>query len=429
MRRELLVFLCLGSVNAAVVGKRGTSLGSTKPQPSPRYTPGQHAESTTSPSGGLLGLRASSSGNKKDAKDATFVKALSAKVLAEWKLRNTELLEKAKRTGDDFDDFVQAQTESANACSSRLLEAKQGLDALLHQVLGLQKTMREHEETLETTSKVINATNLALHKLKVTFKSETTACSKTTSTAMKEYQQYSKELKELVQMARPSVRFRMGLGMMATAKKVFLSDARSGEISQGWKSSRHPATPQGHKAGEVWKNSECTAFVAWAMGRRGGATEKHSHALKNLRNHGAGERKPDCRRQRAELQLVYLKAVKEIQDLRDKAKLRQTDVTCTRSAQINFNSESMTLVTKRQEHASLQVTATHALAALNPTLDNLRSKADRMKKYIKRQLTPECKNADKATEHLVAVRELILSLDKCPGKDQVDLKIPGKGPN
>merc|ERR1719321_1272992 len=63
---------------------------------------------------------------------------------------------------------------------------------------------------------------------------------------------------------------------------------------------------------------------------------------------------------------------------------------------------------------------------LEPLLNNGHEETAAMEKYLEKTLKKRCAQDDAAAEHLKAVRGLIMSLEKCPGRNDFKLMIPGQ---
>merc|ERR1719515_626790 len=88
----------------------------------------------------------------------------------------------------------------------------------------------------------------------------------------------------------------------------------------------------------------------------------------------------------------------------------------------------MTPLTEQQEESNDRIQAsTRALSSLMPTVELIRKRAEAMQEYIDETLTPECFEDGEVSEHLQKVRELIMELAECPGREDFQLTIPAKG--
>merc|ERR1719198_92241 len=63
---------------------------------------------------------------------------------------------------------------------------------------------------------------------------------------------------------------------------------------------------------------------------------------------------------------------------------------------------------------------------LEPLMQNGEEETKLLEKYLEKTLKKRCAQDDEATEHLKAVRRLIMSLEKCPGRNDFKLMIPGQ---
>merc|ERR1719235_364193 len=87
-------------------------------------------------------------------------------------------------------------------------------------------------------------------------------------------------------------------------------------------------------------------------------------------------------------------------------------------------SELVPLVSQRDIAIEKIEVASQAIAAIEPVLHLVKDKAEKLRKHIDETLKPECSHAGDASKLLVKVRELINSLEKCPGRNNFKLKIP-----
>merc|ERR1719265_367695 len=61
---------------------------------------------------------------------------------------------------------------------------------------------------------------------------------------------------------------------------------------------------------------------------------------------------------------------------------------------------------------------------LEPVLQMLERRVESLEKHINLTLTPECQEAAKVASTIKVVRDLIISLEKCPGRNDFRLQIP-----
>merc|ERR1719387_3097923 len=106
-------------------------------------------------------------------------------------------------------------------------------------------------------------------------------------------------------------------------------------------------------------------------------------------------------------------------------------MTCFEDAKSEKMAKLVPLTAQSQEAVKKIEAATAAIASLEPILENLRERTDKLMHKIDEELVPECFEADEVSEMLTKIREMILALEECPGKGDFALTIPKvtpKGP-
>merc|ERR1719387_819857 len=106
-------------------------------------------------------------------------------------------------------------------------------------------------------------------------------------------------------------------------------------------------------------------------------------------------------------------------------------MTCFEDAKSEKMAKLVPLTAQSQEAVKKIEAATAAIASLEPILENLRERTDKLTHKIDEELVPECFEADEVSEMLTKIREMILALEECPGRSDFALKIPKvtpKGP-
>merc|ERR1719161_1478690 len=87
----------------------------------------------------------------------------------------------------------------------------------------------------------------------------------------------------------------------------------------------------------------------------------------------------------------------------------------------------MTPLTAQQVESTEKIEASsRALGELSPVLDLAKKRAEKMQEHIDETLTPECYEGGEVSKHLETVRDLIMALGECPGRNSFSLKIPTK---
>merc|ERR1719387_996652 len=281
----------------------------------------------------------------------------------EWRMRHSAYLSVLNETEKGLAKSIAEQKSADVACSARLLSSKRKLDALLKETKTLSVQIDGHEEVLETENE----------KLK--------------KEALKDLKQYSAELKELVQIAKPS----------ASYEKAPIQQRSLLEVG-------------------AFTRERCLAFMDFA--------QKHSSGVIALKD----VPKKACDEQREELQKAFEKAYKDLTSLKKEAKERSEDTSCFEDAKSEKMAKLTPLAAQREECVSKIEAANSAIAALEPVLDNLKERVEKLKHKIDKELVPECSEADEVSDTLAKIREIILALEECPGRSDFVLTIPKATP-
>merc|ERR1711904_26382 len=131
-----------------------------------------------------------------------------------------------------------------------------------------------------------------------------------------------------------------------------------------------------------------------------------------------------CDTEREELQNAFTEAVITTRELLKDAQADVLDTTCKDTADAKKAAELVPLVAERERASSLIESSTQSIAAREPILDLVDSRSEKMSAHIYDVLTPECAEAKEVSGLLEKIRELILLLEECPGRNDFKLKIP-----
>jgi len=333
----------------------------------------QRASSMSKASSRMLQLKASST------------KMLSQDAHRDWRAKQTLLLGDTNESMGVLEDFIAKQQGSGDACSARLVESKRALDGFLGDLKSLTAQVDAHEEVLETETENLNITEMSVKAVLTVYEEAMEACAKEKQDALDLVSQYESELAELVQIADPSVRY---------THVTNLSEI-----------------PELFQVGSFTKE-RCLAFVEFVK-------HKANHSLQSTQHEPK-----DCDTQREELQEAFTEAVISIRDLVKQAQEDSEDKTCVETAEAKKAAGLVPLIAERDRAASMIETATESLAALEPVLDLVDDRAEKMSHHIYNVLTPECAEAKEVSEVLQKIRNLILLLEECPGRNDFKLKIP-----
>jgi len=326
---------------------------------------------------------------------------VSAGMHRAWLIEHKKLRKAANESTGALDMFIKAQNSSSDACSSRLMESKRVLDGLLKDLKAIEEQVESHEELLQTETENLNITHNAIDAAETIYDGEIEECEKLKDDAHKDLEMYNAELQELEQIADPKVRYEHSVKVTLPEKGEKFNAAddlnNSALLEQG-----------------VFSMSSCNAFKAFSL-------QSKILSFTNVKN-------LTCDEQREELQKAFTEAYITVQNLIKDATERGEDKSCFEAAEAKRTSALVPLTSQREQASARIEYSTQALAMLQPVLNLLKGRVEKLQEHINETLTPECKEAAKVSETLNAVRELIISLEKCPGRNDFRLKIPDTNP-
>jgi hypothetical protein len=308
-----------------------------------------------------------------------------------WSEEHHRLFKVANDTTDSLDQFIRAQNRfvSSDHCSARLMESKRALDGLLKDLASISKQVESHEEVLATETENLNITHKSIDAVESTFEEDKAACEKLKQDAEDDFNTFSNELEELKQIANPAVRY-----THAVSVNIPLANQSATALL----------------GTATWSQTQCSTFVNFTLHSVVGKTA----AAKNL----------TCDEQRGELQKVYTETYLAVRDLIKDAQERIQDKSCMDTAEAKRTSEIVPLTSQRETAAGRIEYSTQALAMLEPVLHMLERRVEKLEQHIKLTLTPECQEAAKVSSTIKVIRDLIISLEKCPGRNDFRLQIP-----
>merc|ERR1719161_831239 len=315
-----------------------------------------------------------------------------------WRIEHQKLQKLQKVANDTLDVFIKMQNSSNDACSSRLMESKRVLDGLLKDLKAIEEQVDSHEELLETETENLNITHNAIDAAESMYETDTHQCNEEREGAKNDLAMYNAELEELKQIAEPGVRYTHSF-------KVTLPD-KGENFNAAQRLNNTALLEQG-----VFGLSRCLAFKSFSQ---------HSKILRIER-----AKNLTCDEQREQLQQVFMETYIAVVNLIKDAKERGEDESCFDSAEAKRTSGLVPLTSQREQASARIEYSTQALAMLEPVLNLLKVRVDKLQKHIEETLTPECKEAATVSETLSSIRELIISLEKCPGRNDFKLQIPG----
>eukprot|EP00746_Dinoflagellata_sp_MGD_P002044 gnl/MRDRNA2_/MRDRNA2_103945_c0_seq1.p1 gnl/MRDRNA2_/MRDRNA2_103945_c0~~gnl/MRDRNA2_/MRDRNA2_103945_c0_seq1.p1 ORF type:complete len:386 (+),score=104.47 gnl/MRDRNA2_/MRDRNA2_103945_c0_seq1:78-1235(+) len=318
-----------------------------------------------------------------------------------WHMRHRSVEMALNKSESLLDKFIKAQTDSSDHCSSRLMESKRVLDGILGDLRTLNKQVTSRQEVVTTETENLKITKESIKAVETEYKKSVKICTEEVKDATEEFRTYERELDELKSIANPSLRINIAHSVKIAEEEMLESKSLLEESSDSDLS-----------LVQVKLDKEmCKAFLDFT------ARHRHHKAIDD-------PKKMDCDKQREQLQKAFEEAVIETRKLKKGAKVRIQDKTCLEIAESKKGAELVPLVSQRDIAIEKVTVASEAIAALNPVLNLVKDRAEKLRIHIDETLTIECAEAEEASELLEHVRELILMLEECPGRNDFKLKIP-----
>jgi len=323
-----------------------------------------------------------------------------------WRSQRKLMLADTSESMDVLEQFIQKQDEAGDACSARLLESKRVLDGLLADLKSLSTQVDSHEEVLETETENLNITEISVKAVEAAHEEALAECDQEQQDAADVVSQYQAELAELDQIAKPSVRYSHVTTVSKDSATVKEGIVEESSLLQD---------------GQFTKEA-CFAFLQLQRKKK-----HHKHARLNSTNNETEPEEDDkdkCDQEREELQKAFTEAYITTRNLLKQAEKDVKDTVCVETADAKKAAALVPLIAQREHAASLIETSTQSLAALDPILDLVDRRVEKISSHIYDVLTPECAEAKEVSEALTKIRQLILLLEECPGRNDFKLKIP-----
>jgi hypothetical protein len=310
---------------------------------------------------------------------------------------------------EEIDDFILDQMVSKDTCTSKMMEAKRSIDGIAAKVVQLSDEIDAEQSIINSNKMVVDGAIESLEESEATEAADLAACQKTYEEQWAALDGKRNEIVELEQIANPSVRSSIAHDMDVEAyvnKHIRAMESR-------------------------FRNTSMEAMSAIAI------TEENCKKVVNFLN----QRQPDveekaginysvidCTAARQRLQDEFTEAYIEITKLITDGEKAANDEKerCDFTAK-NEEDERSSQLNLQIARCTADITAAKdTIHELEPLLNNGHDETAAMEKYLEKTLSKMCKEDDNVTEHLKAVRRLIMSLEKCPGRNDFKLMIPGQ---
>lgn len=298
--------------------------------------------------------------------------------------------------------FIAQQEASTDKCHSKILEARRTLDGVTAKVLQLSDEVEGQEAIIEAnTLRIKDAIERSVTAGEKK-EGDLTQCETDYTKNMADLEHHRDELLELRQIANPSVRSKV-------AHDINYQELINKHVADV--AAEFNASLEDQASLLETNSSSCQGVVAYLNSKAGPDATKYT-AL-------------DCNATREVLQQEFTTSWTTISDLLEQgeAEAKAQKEECIEGASMVYSSSQVdTSAEMRDSTRNIQM-AKDVLSGINPLLNNARAEASSLTTHLE-GLKDTCQLDDDVTIHLTRVRELIMSLEECPGRNDFRLEVP-----
>jgi len=354
----------------------------------------------------------------------------------------------------DMDQFIAQSKKSGDVCHAKVLEVKRTLDGLHMKVDTINAEMEANLQILDSQRRMMEDKEKDLADAKQEYKDAIDKCKEKKKVSDGETGKVNSWLEELINYAEPSVRSSVATDIKyhetatdwakeLAAKKqdtVTVSDDQAAEIvreiqEQAAKEAADAAGKQamvqlqaGVNGTAKWDQAQCDRVKAQLELSRERILQHVMNSTVFLQGHdpsGVKYRELDCNASRAVLQEEYNKAYKELSKLKDQTASDGDEAynLCVEEAKTALDEASARLNNAIQVATRNMERAEDVNSNLQPLLLDAQRALAKVQTHLE-ELQGSCVVEDSVSGHLDRVRDLIISLQKCPGRHDFKLTVP-----
>lgn len=365
--------------------------------------------------------------------------SVSAEMRTNWVRQAKQSAESATNSLEGLDSFVESVKRSETTCSAKVLQLFQELKDLSSRATSLVQQQEAHQEVLSSATRDLQTTQQAIDDAKRVEEGQRKICEQDRADARTEYIQYTKELRELQQIANPSARADLaGVGHTVDAIATAGGDAANETFAGGDEVDSVEATAllevssstseavqhlQGSNgspeaAAGQWSEQQCVAFLRLQQKRQQQDTPGDTADLISGLNTTAV-----CETKLTQLEAKFEQAYKELSQMRDAKAVDKDNKECDDIAKTALDTQLMNLEPQR-EHISDKIEESEAsVAAMSPSIDS----SNRLLEVLRARIAAtkqECTEVAAFVPSLSALTDLIAQTAHCPGIGSLNLDLP-----
>jgi len=316
--------------------------------------------------------------------------------------------------------FIDAQKSSADACHAKMLEVRRTLDGLMSKVNALSDETEGYNAVIESNTGILHENTRNREDDKEMFEKDMAECERQYKLDIASSLNYEAEIKELEQIANPEVRSEIASSSDVRAAVEAHSDEQMSKPQEHFKQSRDGSNGKNYTTINLasLSNENCQSVAK--------AVLKKFHAP----HADDDETMLACNGTRSKLQETYEVAMHALAKLIiDGDELAEDSKEECELAAKAASQARQGIYDAAISEATLNVNAARmALGQLTILLDNANMEVKLLGSHLTK-LKEDCVVEDGVSEHLVAVRNLIVSLEDCPGRHDFVLTKPTEPPS
>lgn len=301
---------------------------------------------------------------------------------SEWLLQYAGVERTLNNSLEDVERIADDQDKAAQKCEQRLQDVKAKLKSLVADTTEFSGKVKTHEKKLIEYKQELSEKETNLSKVAAQYHQSLNSCKVEQSQAHKDQKRYARaqgELKRLIAGVS------LGTGMA-----VLLQMAAALAV---------------HQTADGWNKDICLSFLAFLKRNR------------DLKLTISAPPSKDCTSQLESVRKVFTETMASVSQLEKAAATRANQKVCEESAHMAQSASISPMVAERETITEGIIESTNSLALMRPIFNSLRTQVQDFDQYVKKNLAPECDKAAKVGKSLRAIKDLMASLAKCPGKD------------
>jgi hypothetical protein len=329
----------------------------------------------------------------------------------------------------NMEQFIKQQQASSDSCHAKYVEVRRTLDGLHMKVDLFSKEVESNEAIISAHTDIMEEKSDQKKAAEEKYQEDIAECKRIRDEDYKEVEGYQAELDELTNIANPSVRSKIHFDVDYSQEAESHVDAMEEHLNatEGISDEQHAAIMDEVLSGEdeslletkktvhQWNLTHENCKVLSGMLQASSALKKGDPAWREL----------DCDAARETLQEQFTKAFAEITKLRD-AKAQQVSDEyndCVAMAEGIKDEAFERLDGSIADSTTNIMRAREIIHSIDPLLEDAKKALAMVQAHLG-ELEKSCEEEDDVSEHLQRIRDLILSLEKCPGRHDFTLKMP-----